>query len=377
MPRGSGGGGKDKQPPSITITSPVNGATIAPNTPFTITATASDNRGIANVTFVFNGRDIGSDYSSPYSVTATTPNALSYSTTITAIAFDTSGNSSSHTITISGGAITTTTTSTPPPPPPTLPSSFALQTPTAFSQGGEGSCAAHAAALMYSIDKYYTTGATSYSQSTNIYSPEWIFNISHNANPPGSWTCIDPNDCSTCSPNFTPDSFGCGAGSTVIFNLFIIHNTGVPRWSVCPYDPSNGCSSSDFTQAMKDEAASNGTKCTIKKLVLVPITDRYQVKRMLRNGHAGGAGFQYDFADFYYGDCNTIWRNYGTTPSASHAVTIIGYDDTKNAWLIQNSWGTSWGCNGKLWIDYNFAETIMGDIRFFTSRSDQNFFPIL
>jgi C1A family cysteine protease len=43
----------------------------------------------------------------------------------------------------------------------------------------------------------------------------------------------------------------------------------------------------------------------------------------------------------------------------NHAVTLIGWDDSKKAWLIKNSWGTGWGdvCGygaerGYMWISY-------------------------
>jgi cathepsin L len=36
----------------------------------------------------------------------------------------------------------------------------------------------------------------------------------------------------------------------------------------------------------------------------------------------------------------------------NHAVTLVGWDDSKSAWLLRNSWGTNWGEDGYMWIDY-------------------------
>ena len=39
---------------------------------------------------------------------------------------------------------------------------------------------------------------------------------------------------------------------------------------------------------------------------------------------------------------------------AYHAMVLVGYDDDKHAFRVRNSWGTSWGDNGSIWVDYNF-----------------------
>jgi cathepsin L len=53
---------------------------------------------------------------------------------------------------------------------------------------------------------------------------------------------------------------------------------------------------------------------------------------------------------------------YQAAPSinTNHAVVLIGWDDSKGAWLLRNSWGTGWGetCGygaerGYMWIAYN------------------------
>jgi hypothetical protein len=39
---------------------------------------------------------------------------------------------------------------------------------------------------------------------------------------------------------------------------------------------------------------------------------------------------------------------------AYHAMVLSGYDDSKNAFRVRNSWGSSWGDNGSIWVDYDF-----------------------
>jgi len=36
----------------------------------------------------------------------------------------------------------------------------------------------------------------------------------------------------------------------------------------------------------------------------------------------------------------------------NHAITIVGWDDNKQAYLVKNSWGPGWGDKGYIWVEY-------------------------
>jgi C1A family cysteine protease len=40
-----------------------------------------------------------------------------------------------------------------------------------------------------------------------------------------------------------------------------------------------------------------------------------------------------------------------------HAVLAVGYDDSKQAFIVRNSWGSSWGLNGYFYLPYAFITT--------------------
>lgn len=43
----------------------------------------------------------------------------------------------------------------------------------------------------------------------------------------------------------------------------------------------------------------------------------------------------------------------GNNNAPDHAIAIVGWDDTLQAWLIRNSWGEFWGDKGYGWVGYN------------------------
>jgi len=81
----------DTTPPTVSITSPANGATVSGT--IQVSATASDNVGVAGVQFFVDGSALGSeDTTSPYAVSWNTTTASNGSHTLTATARDAAGN---------------------------------------------------------------------------------------------------------------------------------------------------------------------------------------------------------------------------------------------------------------------------------------------
>lgn len=57
------------------------------------------------------------------------------------------------------------------------------------------------------------------------------------------------------------------------------------------------------------------------------------------------------YSDFYRYK-NGVYRHIHGDPEGGHCVCCVGYDDTKQAWLCKNSWGSKWGMSGYFWIGY-------------------------
>merc|ERR1719199_117555 len=57
----------------------------------------------------------------------------------------------------------------------------------------------------------------------------------------------------------------------------------------------------------------------------------------------------------------TLWQTYqggvitassGCGTEIDHAVQATGYNAEGNYWIVRNSWGTTWGENGFVWVEY-------------------------
>ncbi len=98
----------DTTPPAVSVSSPVSGSTVSGTV--TVSANASDNIGVAGVQFRLNGVNLGiEDTTSPYSVSWNTTTATNGIHTLTAVARDAAGNtttSSAVSVTVNNVTVT-------------------------------------------------------------------------------------------------------------------------------------------------------------------------------------------------------------------------------------------------------------------------------
>ncbi|MCF7928970.1 MAG: hypothetical protein K9L68_08665 [Spirochaetales bacterium] len=74
------------------------------------------------------------------------------------------------------------------------------------------------------------------------------------------------------------------------------------------------------------------------------------VKRLLAEGHCViiGMDIYQNFMNYRGGTYNRASGSY----LGGHAMTVLGYDDSRNAFRLINSWGSRWGDGGYAWVDY-------------------------
>jgi C1A family cysteine protease len=61
------------------------------------------------------------------------------------------------------------------------------------------------------------------------------------------------------------------------------------------------------------------------------------------------------YNDFFGYSSGVYTANTSSGVAGGHCIVIVGYDDSLQAWLVRNSWGTGWGMSGYCWFGYGQA----------------------
>jgi C1A family cysteine protease len=157
-------------------------------------------------------------------------------------------------------------------------------------------------------------------------------------------------------------------GAYIRDGIKAVNKVGVPTESLWPYNINKF--------AYRPTQAAYINAATRKAVAYQRCTDFLAVKAAIAQGYPVVVGFDV-YASFESG---TWWQTNGTgmmpypnkaTESilGGHAVALVGYDNTKNAFIARNSWGTGWGLNGYFYMPYQVIQdtTMSSDFWIITS----------
>jgi hypothetical protein len=134
----------------------------------------------------------------------------------------------------------------------------------------------------------------------------------------------------------------CSSGGTAEEVALHLKSEGIPDELCFPY--TSGKTGADGNCADKcSDWQSRASKITNWSMSLLPPSVD-TLKAQIQTGPVI-ANLQV-YSDFYSYSGGVYSRNAGASAQGWHIVTLAGWDDSDNSWIIKNSWDTDWGVNG-------------------------------
>lgn len=213
-----------------------------------------------------------------------------------------------------------------------LPSSVDLsgQMPPVSNQGGQNSCVAWATG--YAMRSFHEQKSRNWGydapinggKGEHVFSPAYIYNQING---------------------------GRDQGSVIENALELMVREGAAPWSAMPYNER------DYRTQPNAQQRAAASSFRLERYARIAGTDLNTIKAELAAGRPVVFGMGVDDAFYQLGSApydQSGGKNYG-----GHAMTLVGYDDSKvsqrghkGAFRIINSWGTGWGDRGFGWVSY-------------------------
>lgn len=150
------------------------------------------------------------------------------------------------------------------------------------------------------------------------------------------------------------NAFACGGGSCNFgwwpeFAARYLQRSGVPDEACMPY--TSGATGEDVAcRVTCADADRRSVKLSSYSTPTRRVANVEAVKRALQNGPLVTTLSVY--ADFMaYG--SGVYKHVSGEMLGGHAISIVGYDDAKQAYIVRNSWGDTWGENGFGYVAYD------------------------
>ena len=162
-----------------------------------------------------------------------------------------------------------------------------------------------------------------------------------------------PNPKTLFSPAFVYNQINGGKdnGSNIAEAMSLIVSRGAITLDQMPYDVSN------YTRQPTMEHFQLASKYKAKEFLKLRYSDPSEIKAQLAQGRPVVVGILIDNS-FNELRGKTIYSSASGQSLGGHAITIVGYNDSTNAFKFQNSWGNRWGDNGFGYIDYKFFSKV-------------------
>jgi probable HAF family extracellular repeat protein len=243
--------------------------------------------------------------------------------------------------------------------------------------------------LSYLINIKPIHGAEVLSHSYDLRTTGKLTSTKDQANCGSCWTfatygslesTLLPSETWDFSENNLKDSHGfdlepCEGGNALMAAAYLARWAGPVKEEDDPYNPSSNVSPPDLTPAGH-----------IQEVIIIPgienALDDAATRSLKKAVMNFGAILTYIFFDgAYYNANNHTYYRPSTSASVNHAVDIVGWDDNFNknkfstvppgdgAFIVRNSWGTSWGDNGYFYVSY-YDTTIGKDNYVFNNAED-------
>lgn len=140
------------------------------------------------------------------------------------------------------------------------------------------------------------------------------------------------------------------SGAYIRDGIKTMNNEGVCPEKDWPYDISK------FAQKPSANCYTKASKCQIKSYQKL-INSLDQLKGCLTEGFPFVFGFTV-YESFLTPEVAHTgimpMPKHGEKVRGGHAIMAVGYDDSKNAFIIRNSWSANWGINGYFYMPYAY-----------------------